>query len=291
MKTFIKSFFAAALFVLASSSAMAAACTTDGSGNVTDSSGTCSISASSFAVTIYEIGLCSSALTLPTSSAAYSTSSCQVIYSNSSGSQITAGSSATALSGGTQTIPQAGTYNYGYVVFGNNISIAGTANFASSVTGGTALVHTFGSGTSCYTTAATLTASTLNASSPSNLPFACGGGTAGTATFTLDNLTVGTTTVNSHLNITSSTFSSLGSDTVDVYLLDNTNKLSTSVGASAKLLGIQTLATPVTIASSSSSLDVGFTKSTGLNVVISTVLGTKYAIVYPSIPNIKISGH
>lgn len=284
-----------ATFFLGLDTAYAADCATS-AGHVTTpavgSTTSCTVAATQFDVTIYEIGLCtSSTLTAPTSSVAYSTSSCQVIYSNAAGEQITA-ANAGALQAGTRNIPAAGSYANGYVIFGKSINVTGSVTFDNSVTvvGGTA-----GAGTTCYTNGLSKAASAINLLSPTGLPFTCGVGSATAATFTIDNLALGSTLTPTML-LDHTVLSSLGSDSVNVYLLapsPNAGKLATATGSGVdKILAVQTFATPVTINSSSASLDIGFTKSTGLGVSMVTSVGpTRNVTIYPAIPNIKISGH
>lgn len=256
------------------------------SGNIATSSAlTCTKAADSFGVTLYEIGLCSSTPTVPATGAAYSTSNCQVIYTNSSGAQVSAGATQT-LTGGTSQIPQAGTYNYGYAVFKNEISVQGSATFATTVNSrGTSVT----SGTTCVTTATAVSVSAISPSM-STVPYACNtGATQGAMTVTVDTLaTNGSFLATKHY--TSSDYAALGSDSLDVYLIDTSNQLSAS-GSVRKMMGIQQFASPVVINSSSSSLDVGFTKSTALSVIVTPTGGTPSVLLVPAIPNVKISGH
>jgi hypothetical protein len=274
----------------ASSAVFAAACTTNANGEVTNTTGTCTLPASSFQITLYEIGLCASMPTLPLSGAPYSTSNCQVIYSNTTGASVSAGTAQT-LTGGTSTIPQPGSYNWGYAVFKNEISVQGSAKFPSTVY---STVSPYPSGTTCVTTttgSTPLLVSQINASSG---PWSCGASNTppGTTTVKVDNLTPGTTNLLAHTQYTGSSFSQLGNDTVDVYLMNSSNQLATTTTSVTKMIGIQNFLTaPVVINSNSSSLDVGFTKSTGLRVDVSQQGGNTYVLVVPSIPNVKITGH
>ena len=112
--------------------------------------GDCAFAPDGYQVTIYEMGLCTSDPTAPTTSSAYDTGTCSTVINSPSGQTINlaAGSELTLTD---VTRPTNGTYTHAYMVLGNSFGITVTKQFTNTM-------HRYDTATSgnfCWTTSGT----------------------------------------------------------------------------------------------------------------------------------------
>jgi len=250
------------LFILISGKAFAAC--TETSNVMTFPSGTsCTSEPDYYAVTIYEMGLCSAAPTAPTSSSAMVGSTCTVIYQNAGGQLVSVQNGVTGSLSNNEltTTPANGSYSHGYIRMSNDILVKVNQEFGSSLSGD----DTSTSGVYCATKAVTYkndgTSGTQTSVCNSTAP------TAGTLTSKMVDFSgasaagcfaVDASTCGGALSVKGGTLSA--------YLLDSSQYLATATGSVTALLGIQQFTTAVTIAETSTGMDVAFKVSEGMTV-------------------------
>jgi len=216
-----------------------------------------------YGVTIYEMGLCSSAPTAPTSSAAMVASSCTIIYQNTSGQLVSVQNGVTGSLSNNQltTTPANGSYTHGYIRMSNDILIKVNQEFSSSLSGD----DTSTSGVHCATKTVTYkndgTSGTQTSVCDASAP------TAGTLTSRLVDFSgtqgfgcfaVDASTCGGALSVTGGTLSA--------YLLDSSEYLATTTGSITALLGIQEFSSPINITEDSTGMNVAFKVSEGMTV-------------------------
>jgi hypothetical protein len=221
------------------------------------SASSCSKEPDSYTVTIYELGLCTTTPTVPTSSVAFSTANCSKVFESTSGTSITiTPSSSSDLTGGVITIPPAGSYSYGYAVISNLFRIKSTVTFDSSQTGGS------GSGSICWTTD---TSELVSTGLVSGAYSECGSaeGSQGTISSTVDSFTP---ISNGGPDYTATDTTSVG--TLTAYILGTGNALASSygAGASSQIFGVVSFTTPVNVPTDPTTFTTLFKSSTGMTV-------------------------
>ncbi|MET0013228.1 MAG: hypothetical protein ABW082_06075 [Sedimenticola sp.] len=225
-----------------------------------------------YSIKIYEMGLCPSAPTPPTTSSTMDLTGCEVVFTNASGFDVVVNKGTSSALSGTTTKPSNGTYNYGYIKLNRNFVIKAAITFSASVQddpSGTeedaSDYSALGSGQYCVTTTATSSGTGANTgggvdvtyqsstvcSSDSNIL-----SSPGTLTAPLDNLAGG------------SGFSATGTEgTVTAYLVDTSAYLATDEDDVYSVVGVQDFSSsPIVITSSSSIMDAQFTVSQGMSV-------------------------
>ena len=214
--------------------------------------GDCSFAPDEYQVTIYEMSLCTSIPTAPTTSSAYDTSSCSVVINSPSGQTVN-------MAAGTEvaltdfTAPPIGTYTHGHMVIGNSFGIKVTKQFTNTM-----FRHdTSATGNYCWTLADTEHTSDFSGVPTDPTPFAsCGdSGDAAPAMYTeiLDAFGSG---VYNYGPV------DVQSGTITAYLVtDSNDQLVNAVKTADRLFGIQVFTTPVEVKPDSSS----FTISLGVN--------------------------
>ena len=94
--------------------------------------GDCSFAPDEYQVTIYEMSLCTSIPTAPTTGSAYDTSTCSIVINSPSGQTVNmAAGSEVALTDFTR--PPIGTYSHGHMVIGNSFGINVTKQFTNTM--------------------------------------------------------------------------------------------------------------------------------------------------------------
>ena len=200
--------------------------------------GDCSFAPDEYQVTIYEMSLCTSIPTAPTTSSAYDTSSCSVVINSPSGQTVN-------MAAGTEvaltdfTAPPIGTYTHGHMVIGNSFGIKVTKQFTNTM-----FRHdTSATGNYCWTLADTEHTSDFSGVPTDPTPFAsCGGsGDAVPAMYTeiLDAFGSG---VYNYGPV------DVQSGTITAYLVtDSNDQLVNAVKTADRLFGIQVFTTPVEV--------------------------------------------
>ena len=222
--------------------------------------GDCAFAPDEYTVTIYEMGLCTSAPTVPTTSSAYTLGTCTTVISSASGQTINlAAGSELALTGVTR--PANATYTHAYMVLGNSFGIKVTKQFTNTM-------HRFNTATSgnfCWSTTGTLHNSDYNEVPADPTPFAsCGAeGDAAPAMYTeiLDEFDVNTYSFGPV---------STESGSLTAYLVtDSNDRLVSAVKTADRIFGSQILATPVEVTNTSSSFVVSFGVNQATNTIMS----------------------
>jgi len=250
------------LSLLLSSQAFAV-CTETSNVMTFPSGSSCNAEPDYYAVTIYEMGLCSTAPTAPTSSTAMGETSCTIVYQNASGQLVSVQNGVTgSLANNQLTVtPANGSYTHGYMRMSNDILVKVNQEFTASLSGD----DTSTSGVYCATKSVTYkndgTSGTQTSVCNSTAP------TAGTLTSRMVDFSgasasgcfaVDASTCGGALTVTGGTLSA--------YLLDSSEFLATSTASVSNLLGIQAFTTPVVITEESTGMDVAFKVSEGMTV-------------------------
>ena len=219
--------------------------------------GDCAFAPDEYTVTIYEMGLCTSDPTAPTTSSAYETDTCSTVINSPSGQTINlaAGSELTLTD---VTRPTNGTYTHAYMVLGNSFGITVTKQFTNTM-------HRYNTATSvnfCWTTSGSEHNSDYNGTPADPTTFAsCGTeGEAAPAMYTeiLDQFDIDTYNYGPV---------SVESGNLTAYLVtDSNDRLVNAVKTADRIFGKQTLGAAVEVTNTSSSFVVSF----GVNQATST---------------------
>lgn len=246
-------FLIANILLVGAANAQVSTCTLSGSAVVHPGVGNvCWTQPDTYETTVYEIALCTSAPTAPTSSSVLGSSNCTTIFSNSGGATIQiSGGSGTAPSG-IFTRPPNDTYTHGYVIVDKDFTVESNIEFTTSVTadGG-------GSGVYCAT-------QTGSPSSPPTMECAGSAPTAGTLSVTTDSLGGGGFSASTTASFTGSSGSTVN---MNAYLIDSSSNLATSSGVVDRILAVQSFASPVTITAASTSFTFAVNTSNGMTVI------------------------
>ena len=209
-----------------------------------------------YGITVYEMGLCTSAPTAPTATAAAGTSSCERVFQSTSGALVEVQNGKTSEPAGTFFRPANGTYTHAYMRLNNTFHIqanidfgAAHGNFAPnrycSSNAGSADNSTGGLAGTCYATAAAALAGMATTNTELVDFDGAGGGNINTAT-------VGTLTA---------------------YLLKDNQFLvgagEFSQAGAGGILGVTKFATAITVTDESAALDAAITVSQGTTVSVS----------------------
>ena len=211
--------------------------------------GDCAFAPDGYQVTIYEMGLCTSDPTAPTTSSAYETDTCSTVINSPSGQTINlaAGSELTLTD---VTRPTNGTYTHAYMVLGNYFGITVTKQFTNTM-------HRYDTATSgnfCWTTSGTKYNSDWGGPPANPTTFAnCGTeGEAAPAMYTeiLDDFDEDTYNYGPV---------SVESGNLTAYLVtDSNDRLVNAVKTADRIFGKQTLGTAVEVTNTSSTFVVSF---------------------------------
>jgi len=211
--------------------------------------GDCNFAPDGYQVTIYEMGLCTSDPTAPTTSSAYETDTCSTVINSPSGQTINlaAGSELTLTD---VTRPTNGTYTHAYMVLGNSFGITVTKQFTNTM-------HRYDTATSgnfCWTTSGTKYNSDWGGPPANPTTFAnCGTeGEAAPAMYTeiLDDFDEDTYNYGPV---------SVESGNLTAYLVtDSNDRLVNAVKTADRIFGKQTLGTAVEVTNTSSTFVVSF---------------------------------
>jgi len=221
--------------------------------------GDCAFAPNEYTVTIYEMGLCTSAPTVPTTSRAYSLSTCSTIISSASGQTINlAAGSEIALTDVTR--PANGRYTHGYMVLSNEFGITVTKQFTNTMH----RYNTSTSGNFCWSTNGSEHNSDYSGTPANPTTFAnCGDEEdAAPAMYTeiLDQFDADTYNYGPI---------SVESGNLTAYLVtDSNDRLVNAVKTADRIFGSQVLSTAVDVINTSSSFVVSF----GVNQATNTLM-------------------
>ena len=239
--------------------------------------GDCSFAPDEYQVTIYELSLCRSTPTAPTTSSAYDISSCSVVIKSPSGQTVN-------IAAGTEvaltdfTAPPIGTYTHGHMVIGLSIGIKVTKQFTNTMFRN----DTTATGNYCWSLAATEHTSDFEGLPPDPTPMAsCGdSGDAAPAMYT-EILDAFDSDVYNYGPV------NVQSGTITAYLVtDSNDRLVNAVKTADRLFGIQVFTTPVEVKPDSSSFTVSFgvNQATQVNMIDKGVTDQYKVIAFQSGP-------
>ncbi|MCR9220753.1 MAG: hypothetical protein NXI21_11040 [Alphaproteobacteria bacterium] len=237
----------------ASAGAQSLSACTVAAGVTTYPTGTaCFAEPTSFSVTVYEAGLCTSAPSGPTATSALATGACETTFSNAAGSTVSVSTGATSALSGTFTAPPAGTYTHGYIIVDKDFQIAASVDFGAATNGDAG-----GNGRFCATNAGSV--STGNTATCSAVSI-----TGATLQAPVTDFDGGAGFSNS----ASETFSgTAGSVSVNAWLVTNTGQLAASAAAVQRLVGVQTFSSPITVGEIVTGMNLGFNTTAGMTII------------------------
>jgi len=264
MLSLSKKFGSFTLLSILAKGSLAAACSVSSGVTTGPTAGSsCEIEPSYYAVTVYEMGLCTSAapLTAPTALAAFDASMCQKVFESTSGSEVSVSVGATSPLVGTMTRPASGTYQYGYMKIKNEFSIKASVDLGASP-------PNLSNGSASARYCATKDGVTIDNSTQYNPDSAVcdtSAPTAGTITAKmtdLDGADAGNTfeaTGNNRISVTGGSLAA--------HLLTSTDKLAQSTSTVTGLLGVQEFTTPVVVTDDSVGFNTAFDVSNGSTLI------------------------
>ena len=201
----------------------------------------CSAEPDYFELKIYDMMLCTSAPTAPTSSATAVTTSCQTVVTSTSGSSVSVVKGSNAELGGVITRPANGTYTHAYIRISNDFIIKDSRQFSTGDINDGAdegdWCATTSSGVDCETSEVTAVKRTIA------LKDFTGGGV-----YSLGDI-------------------STSEGTLNAYLVDSAELLGKGEGAdTVYLVGTQVFTTPVVITDASTTMNASFATTTGITI-------------------------
>jgi len=221
-----------------------------------------------YGMTFYEMGLCTSAPTAPTTSSTLITTNCSTVMTSTTGSLVEIANGVTGSLGGTQTRPANGTYTHGYIRLSNDFLVEASKEFwsgditISNLSGD----YTAGSdvGKYCATRAVTYnndgssgTASTIcDSSAP----------TAGRLTARLVDLSGSSGSGCMYTSTACGGAMTVTGGTLNAYLLDSNNYLASSSSGVTGLIGVQEFTSPIVVTEDSASMDAQIIVTKGMTV-------------------------
>jgi hypothetical protein len=207
-------------------------------------------------MTFYEMGLCTSAPTAPTTSSNLITTNCSTVMTSTEGSLVEIANGVTGSLGGTQTRPANGTYTHGYIRLSNAFLIEASKEFWSDDMTITNLSGDYTAGSDVGKYCATRAVTYNNDGSSGTASTICDSTapTAGRLTARLVDLSGGdqsgymsTSQAGGAIEVTGGT--------LNAYLLDSNNYLASSPSEVTGLIGVQKFDSPIVVTEDSASMD------------------------------------
>jgi len=210
-----------------------------------------------YEIKLYEMGLCTSEPTAPTSSSKLDTSNCQTVYSNAAGFDVKIQNGGKTDLSGTMTRPANGTYPYAYFRMHNNFIIEALLEFEGITVSDDSTPA--GSGRYCATKTGTVSTTPGGTTVCSSTPPEVGKLTTVLQTFGdgfVDSVEVS---------------GSYG--TLKAYLINSSEYLASSKTDVIGLTGFQTLPGSIVVTDDTSSIDISFKVTQGMTVTLTGVSG------------------
>lgn len=204
-------------------------------------------------ITVYEAALCTAAPTAPTAGAVIDLTNCVTIFSNAAGSRVSVSTGVTTSPSGTFTRPPDGVYTHAYVNVDKTFRVKTSVDFGA----GAAIVgQSSGTGRYCATT---------SGSSATNNTSVCGSTPQTAATVDAPVTSFGG---GAFKNADSAAFTGTGGTVnINAYLVNSAGTLAAATGTVSRLIGVQTFASPLTITSALTGMDVGLNTSAGMTIL------------------------
>ena len=209
-----------------------------------------------YGVTVYEMGVCTSIPTAPTTTSTAGLSNCEVVFQSNAGALVEVQNGVTSSLSGTISRPPNGTYTYAYLRMNNTFLIRGSVDFGAS----------HATVTNRYCTS--ITATTDNESGAAVTTGSCSA-TAG-ATPGLVSTELTDFDGSSQSNLTAYTIGNL-----TAYLLNASQHLAdsteTTQAGAAGIMGVQRFTSPVIFTDDTTTMDAALTVSKGMTVSVNGV--------------------
>ena len=206
-----------------------------------------------YGITVYEMGVCTSIPTAPTTTSTMGATTCYAIITSAAGTLVEVKNGVTSPLTGTISRPPNGTYTYGYIRMNNTFHVKGSVDFGAS--------HSTITNRYCTSVAAT----TDNETGAAGVCSATSGATPGLVSTELTDFSGG-----DQSNLTSYSVGNL-----TAYLLDSNHFLAsateTNQAGANGLLGVQKFSTPVIFTDATLSMNAALKVSTGMTVSVNGV--------------------
>ena len=238
----------------------AAACTvTNGVYSETEIKNGCEATPDLYEIVIFKMYLCTSAPTIPTTSATVVLTNCSQVFNNASGATASvSGTDSSVDLTGTYTKPPVGTYTHGYAMMNNTFGITASIQIDGSMDGVSS-----GSGVFCGTLAASGNHTKASGSHSNNSVCSSSAVTGGKFTETLTHFGGSGddwTRIATADNINGTTASVKG------ILVDSNGHLASEEGEVDKLEGLVTFADSITVTADTTSLTMSFNLGEGMSL-------------------------
>jgi len=237
----------------------AAACTvTNGVYSETEIKNGCEATPDFYEIVIYKMYLCTSAPTIPTTSATVDLTNCSQVFNNASGSTANVAQGSEVDLTGTYTRPPTGTYTHGYAMMDNTFGITASIQIDGSMDG-----QASGSGVYCGTVAGSGNHTKASGSHTNESICSSTEITAGKYTETLTHFGGSSdawTRIAEAENINGTTASIKG------ILVDTNGHLAANEGEVDKLEGLVSFANAINVTSDTTSLTMSFNLGEGMSL-------------------------
>mgnify|MGYP001351019605 FL=1 len=238
----------------------AAACTvTDGVYSEAEIKSGCEATPDEYEIVIYKMYLCTSAPTIPTTSATVVLTNCSQVFNNASGATASvSGTDSDVTLTGTYTKPPVGTYTHGYAMMDNTFGITASIKIDGSMDGVSS-----GSGVFCGTVAGSGNHTKASGSHSNNSVCSSTAVTGGKFTETLTHFGGSGddwTRVATANNINGTTAAVQG------ILVDSNGHLASTEGEVDKLEGLVTFADSIIVTANTTSLTMSFNLGEGMSL-------------------------
>ena len=242
------------------SNAEAAACTvTDGVYSEAEIKSGCEATPDLYEIVIFKMYLCTSAPTIPTTSATVVLTNCSQVFNNATGATASVSGTDSSIDlTGTYSKPPVGTYTHGYAMMDNTFGITASIKIDGSMDGVSS-----GSGVFCGTKAGSGNHTKASGSHSNNSVCSSSAVTGGKFTETLTHFGGSGddwTRIATANNINGTTASVKG------ILVDSNGHLASEEGEVDKLEGLVTFADSITITADTTSLTMSFNLGEGMSL-------------------------
>jgi hypothetical protein len=221
-----------------------------------------------YKLTIYQMKLCTAAVTAPTTTTAAGTGSCQAVLTNASPTAMTITKGTNAAITGTITRPPNGTYTHGYILISNTLAVTDSRKFDTSLDYNNDN-NVGGDGKYCVTTS---TANAVECSATDSLT-----ATEQSMTLTSTHLT----------NYVTGDVAIAGFGTMNAWLVESDYVLGGGTGVTATddaavkyLVGQLAFTTPIELTDTTSAMNLSFDVSNGVMYVNGDGDSPPYVKVY-----------
>ena len=242
------------------SNAEAAACTvTDGVYSEAEIKSGCEATPDLYEIVIFKMYLCTSAPTIPTTSATVVLTNCSQVFNNATGATASVSGTDSSIDlTGTYSKPPVGTYTHGYAMMDNTFGITASIKIDGSMDGVSS-----GSGVFCGTKAGSGNHTKASGSHANNSVCSSSAVTGGKFTETLTHFGGSGddwTRIATANNINGTTASVQG------ILVDSNGHLASEEGEVDKLEGLVTFADSITVTADTTSLTMSFNLGEGMSL-------------------------